>query len=307
MCGIGGFSFKQDMFSEGQRAILAATLGRLNDRRGGTSWGIYIPDEKNYRIIKGLGTIAENVHRMVGLDEVMLHTRLKTTGEGSVQNAHPFTIGNIIGSHNGVLNNHYELNNRYSRSFEVDSMHIFAHLNEDKPLDEIKGYGTIQWVEKNYPNMMYLCNVRNGSLSIVTVGKDPNKPEGVVWSSDEDHLLEALIAAGIEDFEYVEAKEGEVYCVYEGDIFTVDKQLSFGSGYGDYGHYSRWEDFQTEKEETQQLHLIEDNKEELEIEVEFENPNDNERKWLAKRGESLAWEEYLEMRRLQDEDNGEGT
>ena len=37
-----------------------------------------------------------------------------------------------MGIHNGCITNHEALNIKYERKFEVDSMHIFAHIAEKK-------------------------------------------------------------------------------------------------------------------------------------------------------------------------------
>ena len=146
MCGIFGWDFKPGKdVSYSRRLIIATVLAQSNERRGGDSWGVYIPD-KGFK--RGLdNAVCMPLTEMAKANTVMCHTRKATSGAKTKKNAHPFEIGDIIGAHNGIISNHDELNKKYSRDFDVDSMHLFAHLNEGKSFDDIRGYGAIEYIK----------------------------------------------------------------------------------------------------------------------------------------------------------------
>lgn len=202
-------------------------LSCTNERRGDDSWGFFDPAES--KIYKGLGGISGGVHEFIECESGFGHTRKGTTGEITIPNAHPFDIGNIIGAHNGMVFNHDELNTKYNREHAVDSMHIFSHLHEGKNLDEIRGYGSIQWVEKDSPNNIYLCRVTSeAELAIAAIEDDDSKTVGVVWSSDTNHLKAALKVSGVKFSEY-KVEVGVVYLVQKGNLYKTDKTHSFSN------------------------------------------------------------------------------
>lgn len=71
----------------------------------------------------------------VKLDNTLIgHVRAKTVGTNTVDNAHPFEYGRIVGAHNGTLKNHLEVAFNYGldvTKFNVDSQVLFASLNRD--------------------------------------------------------------------------------------------------------------------------------------------------------------------------------
>jgi hypothetical protein len=251
MCGIFGFQTKGNaVLSAEQRAALLTVLSIGNERRGDDSWGFYNGED----IIKGLGGISKSVYKFLSSQYGFGHTRRGTTGAITIPNAHPFDIGDVIGAHNGIVFNHEELNKKYGRTHEVDSMHIFSHLSEGKGLDEIRAYGSIQYIEKDNPSEMYICKLSGGELSVSAIENSRGKTIGVVWSSDESHLKPALAAIGVKTSTF-KIEEGMVYAVRNGGLYTTDKKLTFASrqyselgrtwqsGFSGGGHYSsRWDD-----------------------------------------------------------------
>ncbi len=225
MCGIFGFQTKNNaVLSAEQRGVLLTMLSLGNEGRGDDSWGFYNHNE----LIKGLGGISKSLYKFVKSEGGFGHTRRATTGSISVPNAHPFDIGSVIGAHNGIVFNHDELNKKYRRNHEVDSMHIFSHLSDGKDLEEIRAYGSIQWVDKEDVSKIKLCRLSGGELGIAALENRKGGTIGVVWSSDEKHLAAALTCLGVKHSMF-KVEMGMVYVVTNGKLHTTDRKLEFAS------------------------------------------------------------------------------
>lgn len=191
MCGLFGWIHTHDLSSMEHDAmrIVAATFALANDGRGGDSWGIY----DGHAVERGLGRIAgafcaEDLARRPLL---LAHTRFATRGKVLPQNAHPFEHGNIIGAHNGIITNHTVLNYRYDRHFDVDSQHIFAHLDERKDLSDLTGYGAITYINRNLPSVVSLGRFNSGVLSVARFDC------AFVWSSEDGPIRWAARLANL--------------------------------------------------------------------------------------------------------------
>src|ERR1700734_3632924 len=164
MCGICGTSNLTDT----TRRMMPYLLWSIEDR-GRDSWGATDGTD----CVKVLGPVTSSFERhadhVLGWDRAIFHTRAASTGEVTVENQHPFRFvrggtidpeGNIIdtpedpwlktvvGIHNGIVSNHLELKNKYSRhNFDVDSMHIFRHIVDGRPMSEIYGWGNLAWYD----------------------------------------------------------------------------------------------------------------------------------------------------------------
>jgi hypothetical protein len=222
MCGIFGWQLgSQPEIDKVQRAILGAFLAQKNDNRGGDSYGWWAPGGRSIEggVVRGLGLIAPHARMLAPHPTLMGHTRKATTGDVKEGNAHPFLVDGIIGAHNGMVYNHSEIQAKYNRKFEVDSMHLFAHIAAGLDFKELQGYGAVEYVDTKKMNRVYLCKMSGGDLNIIGLGKSAKAVNGVVWSSDKDHLKLALDVAGVEDYFHYKVESGKRYMVQDGALF----------------------------------------------------------------------------------------
>lgn len=216
MCGIAGVSFGPNCsWTEEQRSDFLNALAILNDRRGGDSWGYFTLEANKQPFIKrGLKQLgSSDVSKMFDKPMLFMHSRAATTGGVTIDNSHPFEIGDIVGAHNGIISNAMDMNLKYKRNFSVDSQHIFAHLNDGLDIAELEGWGVIEWWDKRQPTKLFLSKIGGGEISVKGIGTHQNK-EGVIWSSDSKHLAAAL--------KHINATQVFDYKTEVGEVFSVD-------------------------------------------------------------------------------------
>lgn len=230
MGGLFGYNFRPGSIQPESRAILGTVLAKLNGALGTDSCGVVAVKDNKLEISRNLGSIEFHPYLLIGSDNIFVHARSLTTGKKIIEHAHPFEVGNTIGAHTGRVENWNELNRKYNRRCEVDSEHIFHHLNDGKDLSDINGFGAIGWLHKNDLSKTYLLNLDDEDfLSIFGVGnRETKETYGVVWSSSDKHLVEALYCAGIKEFFPYRVHPDTVYYVSNGEVFIATlKPVSF--------------------------------------------------------------------------------
>lgn len=236
MCGIYGWQLPNGTVTLAERVALAALLGRGNDTRGGESWGYW----DGQHVAKGLNVILPLSVRIAASEVMMAHTRKATTGKVVAENSHPYQVGKILGAHNGMIFNHDELLKKHGRSYDVDSMHLFGHIDQGLGFDDLEGYGAIEYVNTDDPSSIMLCKMKGGELSVFGIGPDDKNVKGVVWSSNDTHLKDALQAAGLTYFPY-KVEEGKQYRVKGGVLYLTDLPDLVLAGRTSYsGSTNRW-------------------------------------------------------------------
>lgn len=200
MCGIYGF-FKLTETPRNLKPIVSL-LALENMSRGKDSTGLAILNQNGHFSIRKTKTASEYLasayvreHLRENLSFqtacVLGHTRMATTGAVTVTNAMPFEVENVIGIHNGIINNYKELGDKFKFNYYTtcDSESIFHLLNKvttnkerAKLLEELDGYFSLAWVDKRSPNSIFFARTYNP----LTIAKAKNF---LLWSSEIDPLL----------------------------------------------------------------------------------------------------------------------
>lgn len=183
MCGLaGGIGAGVDT------GIIRALL-ILNESRGHDGVGVFNSSggwrKNNSRSTEELRKpeLSEFIHKSATKTwAVCGHTRGGTRGGAFARNAHPFCYGDIIGSHNGVVDAPVK--------YDVDSMWIMDLLSQAKPgeyqkaLAQVGPWFVLTWLDKRNKSI-YLLNW-SGTLHFM-------KYRGIwYYSSDGDHLATAV-------------------------------------------------------------------------------------------------------------------
>ncbi len=218
MCGIFGYATTTPIPRLWQ---ITMHLALLNESRGKDSWGV----TDGVNIIKDSGPISKELYKIpFGKRGTMIgHTRASTVGASTKANAHPFQFEHdghkIIGVHNGGVANHAEMNKKYGRTSEVDSMHMFQHIIEGRDMGDLQAGGAIVYV---LDGKLMFCRFNGGSLTIAKV-----KDHGLIWSSDDNHLRVALQGGGVE-YKLYNPKDQYEYYWGDNELYEIDHKMGIG-------------------------------------------------------------------------------
>lgn len=176
LCGLFGY-----VGTEAPNIWKLHILGLANQERGKDSCGLYWnngvvrgvnSDSLYYKMMQKYNFLDHN-----GVDYVAIgHTRSKTVGAATLKNAHPFEIVKykkenseddlevvLVGAHNGTLDNHEELAEKYKTNIkhcEVDSHALFEILAGGKKnhtvLSEYIGAASLLFTNPKYPDTLYV-------------------------------------------------------------------------------------------------------------------------------------------------------
>lgn len=133
----------------------------------------------------------------------MGHNRLKTQGEVSRANAHPFEVldeeGDVllVGAHNGTLNNKYEIERQIEEKFETDSEGIFNLLTKAPNFKEaiglLRGAWSLTWWDAT-TDTLHFC--RNKERPLVYAYTKDRKV--IFWASEGWMIVNAARRNNVE-------------------------------------------------------------------------------------------------------------
>lgn len=235
MCGIFGFS----RATEASRQLMPwLALGMQS--RGKDSWG----GTDGVDVIKHLGKI-EDSWELPKWKRGIFHTRSGTSGAVSLENQHPFKYSRadgsyVIGVHNGVITNHHALDSKHGRSLAVDSMHVYAHIAEDKDLGEIEGWGALAWFDVSpggRKSTMNFCRFNMDSFHFMLL-----EDGGIVFASTLDTIKFATKMLGVKYKQLYEYKERVVHYISQ-DPDTKEDQLYITTTTLPFGERGCWNRF----------------------------------------------------------------
>jgi hypothetical protein len=218
LCGIAGYVAYDNKYDPCLYAALTNMALHMQNR-GSKSWGY----TNGKDIIKSLGKIEDGWnYSFADFGAAAIHTRHPTIGNLTEENSHPFKIGEIIGMHNGCVNNHYELLRKYDRNCQVDSEHIFHHIDKGISLSDINAYGAIVFWKDG---MVHLGRFNGGDLTLA------HTKMAWLFSSTEVATRQSARFAGL-------SKEKFILCKLNDDNVEVVGDLDFGPYSKSYGAWN---------------------------------------------------------------------
>jgi glucosamine--fructose-6-phosphate aminotransferase (isomerizing) len=256
MCGIVAVASQSNIIS-----VLTEGLEHL-EYRGYDSAGIAIINNEVISSYKKEGNVSELTKSLDGKlnsNIGIAHTRWATHGKPSKENAHPhLSENNIAIVHNGIIENHLDLKNKFFKDntfvSETDS-EVLAHLinvflKENQILDavhmalaEVKGSYAIAVLDKNNPDKIVVA--RNGSPLLIGFGNNENyiasDAQAVIKHTNKFVYLEDG------DLATVTADEVKIYDKDKNNIRRETKKSNLSSesnSKGDFEHFMLKEIFE---------------------------------------------------------------
>jgi len=185
MCGIVGCAGKLVLKTD----KMFKTLLIVDSLRGIDSTGIAAIDRNDgaVRVVKQVGnpfdlmnlkTFDNAINRFNRA--IIGHNRYSTQGAVTKKNAHPFEFENIVGVHNGTLQDRHKLLDH--NHFQVDSENLFWHLQEkglEDLLEVIDGAWSLVWWDKVNETLNFL---RNEERPMYIVSSEDDKL--IMWASE---------------------------------------------------------------------------------------------------------------------------
>lgn len=196
MCGIFGSNTREQFYE----------LYKLNRSRGSYSSGIYCYRGAYSFVAKtdeeiSFESLPDNMEYYLG------HNRAPTaeTSIFTEDTCHPFHSDYYWYAHNGIINNHKELTEKYDKNYKVDSEWIGFYLDKhyyiDDALQEISNNPFAVWVvRRNLPRTFTLARVanpiyrslENSSFSSAYFENSELLKEGTIYLGTSEKIINTL-------------------------------------------------------------------------------------------------------------------
>lgn len=231
MCGLAGIAVNAASVAGVGRAVwgpLFEALLRENERRGSHATGVatFLTAQKTVGE-KDIWKMAERATTVLNSEAwsgvvrpnllrsmtaaVIGHTRHATHNNARLDKAaHPFVEGNVIGAHNGVIDNWMEIERGLAKgtNWIVDSQAAFGLLaHHDDPaeaLGELEGYFALTWWKEG---MLHIARSSGAMLSCAYAPKQ----RLMAWASEKSVLTRTLDRMNIGAYEVWEPSAGCIY------------------------------------------------------------------------------------------------
>lgn len=181
MCRIGGIQYGKDR-EELSTAEIAVLMFAEMEQNGPHAWGFATYSEEDQVVTwsKTEGKCDSKRARRIQIERIdpnakwaIFHSRYATHGSPSNNlNNHPIRHHDIIGVHNGVLENHEKIlriTGRYDDKTEVDSEAIFAAINKWGPnrgMRKIRGKAVAVFTDLKAPHLLRIARTHSRSLNL---------------------------------------------------------------------------------------------------------------------------------------------
>lgn len=167
MCGIAGYSFSQR--SRVDRTLAAQALFAGIAERGADAVGYaYRSRDGGVEVHKqrtGASAVIDSVHVPQEAQQALLHVRDYTKGHPTIEhNNHPIRHGEVVGIHNGIIENDDDLFGfhgiaRAHPQMTVDSEVIFALAGRARgrtarALEQLRGAMATAWLDESRPELV---------------------------------------------------------------------------------------------------------------------------------------------------------
>ena len=223
MCGIAGFSLRSDSSVDrtlAAQALLAGISERGADAVGYAHRGSARPVQVT-KLRGGASALLDELDVAPDAGQVLIHVRDFTKGHPEITaNNHPIRHGQVVGIHNGIIENDDALLARYridraEPQMTVDSEAIFALMerrgHDPRALSEMRGAMAAAWLDERDDSTLYLAR---GRLRPLWTGRGA---DGLYFASTRRAL--AIAAAALKTkLEVREVREGRLLHVVDGQV-----------------------------------------------------------------------------------------